>query len=854
MYHTRKSRINYSIKKIIALVFTSLLLLSSIIFLIIQNVNAGEDSGEDNNGEMQEGFWWPMFRYAESRTGLSTSTKPPTDVVEWVSSAGGSIMVSSPAVVDNMLYFGAFDRKVYCYNTSDGDHVWEYTTGGNIYPSPAVVDGKVYIGSKDNKLYCLNAIDGEHEWNFTTGDTVYSSPVVVDGYVYFGSQDNKLYCLNVDNGSHVWNYSTGSDILSSPAVLDGYVYIGSEDNNVYCLDATDGEPQWSYSTGGAVETAVAIADGKVYFGSLDFKVYCLDATDGEFIWGYPTGDYVTSSPAIFDEKIYFGSFDNNVYCLDAADGGLLWSYETGDNVKSSPAIADGKVYVGSNDNKMYCLDAEDGTKIWEYTTNGQISSSPAIVDGLLYITTQALSNNIYCFGGENLPPVTTKPVGPTEGETGVEITFSTGTIDPNENDIYYNFTWGDGTDSGWLGPYGSGITIETTHSYSTEGIYYVKVIARDIYKEPSDWSSSLQITISSPLPELVIDSQSSVIEGEDFSVNVESDGNTIENVMVEFMGEIYYTNENGEVELIAPYVEIDTDYLITARKEGYQEDSAWITVLNQDELDPSKGWIFGDVYSGALPLENAQILVSNDGKSWSTSTDEFGRYILSVPADLYTVEVSLDGYVPSSKSGITVLPQSAIEQSFNLQEIEDYEPEPPSEKRLIEYIIKTQIDNGLVAAEVDVTTADHNIILYSDVDVEIISARSLTEGEVSFTINGDEGDSTVFVIYLAGVTDPKKVLLSYDDNVVDRINDIEYFFNSQNTNAEWMIYPTNTGYVALLRAPLSKHSVTIYSVAETIGGIMAIIFYIVICLIAGIIFLSHGLSGPVIKFILKRKK
>lgn len=853
MYHIKKHIINHNNKKIIAFVFISLFLMSPIFFSTFQNVNASEDPEDDDYGETQDGIGWPMFRHDEARTGISTSTKPPTDVVEWISSADGRIMVSSPTVAKGKIYFGTFEQKVYCFNSSDGSHVWNYSTGGNIYPSPAVIDGKVYIGSKDNKIYCLNAVNGNHEWNFTTGDDVCSSPVIVDGYVYIGSHDDNVYCLNAATNNHrVWNYSTGGDVWSSPAVVDGYVYIGSDDHNVYCLDAVNGDLQWHYTTEGPVETAVAVVNEKVYFGSLDSNVYCLDANDGGIIWSYSTGDYVISSPAIFDDKIYFGSFDDKVYCLNATDGSFIWSYTTGGDIRSSPAIADGKVYIGSKDRKMYCLDSEDGTKIWDYTTNGQISSSPAIVNGLLYITTQALSDNIYCFGGENLPPEAPKPVGPIEGEIQAEITFSTSTIDPNGDDIYYNFNWGDGTDSGWLGPYDSGLEIEAIHSYSTEGIFYVKVIARDIYKESSDWSSGLEITIYSSLPDLIIHSQSSVIEGEDFLVNIKSDEAPIENVMVEFNEVTYYTDANGDVTLIAPNVESHTSYLITATKSGYQSDSAWITVLNQ--VATNQSWIFGNVYSGTLPLENAQILVNSIGKSWSTSTDVSGIYILSVPVGSYDVKASLDGYLSSTKSGITVLPQSAIELNFNLQEIEDYVPEP-SQKDLIDYIIETQIDNGLVAAEINVAAEEHNVILYTDkINVDIVSAKSLSKGEITFTFYG-EGNSTIFVIYLTGVVTPEEVRLKYDDNAIDRINDISYFFSSQSTDAEWMIYPTDTDYVALLRVPhLSEHSVTIYSVAETISGIMAVIFYVIICSIAGIVFLIHGLSGPVIRFVFKRKK
>jgi len=64
--------------------------------------------------------------------------------------------------------------------------------------SPAVADGKVYIGAGDEGfgwVYCLDAYTGTHIWNYTTGDQVYSSPAVADGMVFVGSYDHVVYAF-----------------------------------------------------------------------------------------------------------------------------------------------------------------------------------------------------------------------------------------------------------------------------------------------------------------------------------------------------------------------------------------------------------------------------------------------------------------------------------------------------------------------------------------------------------------------------------------------------------------------------------------------------------------------------------
>ena len=269
------------------------------------------------------------------------------------------------------------------------------------------------------------------------------------------------------------------------------------DDKIYCLDANTGELIWSYTTGNNVWSSPAISNGKVYIGSQDNKIYCLDADTGQLIWTYTTGDGVSSSPAISNGKVYVGSCDNKIYCLDADTGELIWNYTTNDSVYSSPAISNGKVYVGSGDGKIYCLDANIGELIWSYTIGIGIFSSPAIADGKLYIG--SMDGKVYCFEenpSDNPPLTPDKPRGPQNGIVGEVYNFTASTTDPDGDDVYYFFDWGDGNTSGWLGPYKSGEEVQANHSWSEKGIYKVKVKAKDIYGAESGWSDPLTVTVT----------------------------------------------------------------------------------------------------------------------------------------------------------------------------------------------------------------------------------------------------------------------------------------------------------------------------------------------------------------------
>jgi len=94
------------------------------------------------------------------------------------------------------------------------------------------------------------------------------------------------------------------------------------------------------------------------------------------------------------------------------------------------------------------------------------------------------------------PPETPpRPNGPTEGIVNYNYTFSTSTTDPEGNQIYYKWNWGDGTFSNWLGPYDSGDVVLARHTWTEAGTYEVRVKAQDIYSHESSWSDPKTIHI-----------------------------------------------------------------------------------------------------------------------------------------------------------------------------------------------------------------------------------------------------------------------------------------------------------------------------------------------------------------------
>lgn len=97
---------------------------------------------------------------------------------------------------------------------------------------------------------------------------------------------------------------------------------------------------------------------------------------------------------------------------------------------------------------------------------------------------------------ENQPPNTpNKPTGRASGKPGVTYLYSTSSTDPEDQQLCYQWDWGDGNLSAWVGPVNSGQTTSISHSWSEKGTYQVRVKCRDIYYEESPWSEPLSVTM-----------------------------------------------------------------------------------------------------------------------------------------------------------------------------------------------------------------------------------------------------------------------------------------------------------------------------------------------------------------------
>ncbi len=132
----------------------------------------------------------------------------------------------------------------------------------------------------------------------------------------------------------------------------------------------------------------------------------------------------------------------------------------------------------------------------ERTNDSFYEDVQSSTDGLQTISghTWWYSSVIHVIISGGAPAKPSAPEGKQRGKVGRSYEYTTSTTDPDDNEtLYYDFNWGDGHTSGWIGPYAPGENATANHTWSVKADYSVKVKAKDKYGLESPWSNTTNV-------------------------------------------------------------------------------------------------------------------------------------------------------------------------------------------------------------------------------------------------------------------------------------------------------------------------------------------------------------------------
>jgi hypothetical protein len=325
---------------------------------------------------------------------------------------------------------------------------------------------------------------------------------------------NEFENLGLDVRYHHWNYAG----YSSDNV-EGTLYGTDETSDeIYIIcghyDTVSSSPGADDDTSGTIAVLMAatilsqyqfnhtikfVAFSGEEQGLLGSAVYASEAANADWnIVGVLNCDMISYAVTVNDGR--------NLIVFENTASEWLYTYTNNINTEYSeyigPLTLDHGGSTWGSDHNSFWDEGYDALFYFEYTETPYYHSPQDTIDHIN--ATYAVKNMKLIFatlaelaevGMVSDPPAKPVLTGPTTGVLDHLYTFTVVTTEPDNEDVYYLIDWGDGTNTGWLGPYSQGTDVDAQKSWSTEATYIVKAKAKDTNEVSSEWSDALSVAI-----------------------------------------------------------------------------------------------------------------------------------------------------------------------------------------------------------------------------------------------------------------------------------------------------------------------------------------------------------------------
>lgn len=201
---------------------------------------------------------------------------------------------TSLVIQDNALYVSTYDGHIYTLSLETGDLLdWSFESEAGFASSPAIYEDTIFLGSFDRYLYGVEIGSDMPMWKFPeeepAGNWFWASPVVSEGIVYTGCLDGLVYAIESKTGENLWEFDAGSPIVASPILMDNVLIIVAESGNIYVFNldtelGNEAVPLKTISIDAAVRSSFCAQEGLVYIRGEDNWIYGIDIEAGGVIW------------------------------------------------------------------------------------------------------------------------------------------------------------------------------------------------------------------------------------------------------------------------------------------------------------------------------------------------------------------------------------------------------------------------------------------------------------------------------------------------------------------------------------------------------------------------------------------
>ena len=281
-----------------------------------------------------------------------------------------------------------------------------------------------------------------------------------DGY----REDGRETPWRDDNGNGLPTFRDGQDFLDSsdgslseqmilePALITVLIGLGFDQNRLV------GSPVETFEPGHYIATLYA--EFASYHASNNLSWYLVNTNDWNLVFSGPEGGF-----GYVDPPVVHSFTPNSTFGLSFCTSEHRYFTQNGNN---PDGLAHSRVYLNLDNPRQYLVGFEN----W-YGDGSDKDYNDMVI---------ALEN-------VNNPPSVPLISGNSRGYVYTNYTCIANSTDPEGDNVYYLFNWGDGTNS-TVGPAQSHANTTATHQWTRPGTYNVTATSRDTYGASNNQSSS----------------------------------------------------------------------------------------------------------------------------------------------------------------------------------------------------------------------------------------------------------------------------------------------------------------------------------------------------------------------------
>lgn len=232
---------------------------------------------------------------------------------QWEVNAGTPVLAQG-AISEGALYIGGGQSAFFKIDMDDGEILWQFDNiDGLVQGIPAIGDEEVVFGAWDRHLYSLDKETGEMNWKWNNGSSApllspgNIAPAIVTNKVFIVAPDRYMTALDRKTGTQVWRTNKHQVRESMGISPDGkQVYAKLMNDSIIAMSTSANSPETLWTIDAGIEydhnpCPVEANSKMVVAATKNGLVVAVSPNGNEVLWQYKAGNSSVNK-LIFDDS------------------------------------------------------------------------------------------------------------------------------------------------------------------------------------------------------------------------------------------------------------------------------------------------------------------------------------------------------------------------------------------------------------------------------------------------------------------------------------------------------------------------------------------------------------------------